>query len=94
MQRRNFKNEFDEELILWCRAVVSYCKKTCTKSTAILSLIKDVDNCKYFVITSWCVYNAFLSLLTYRKAAAVFCDMITKLVNSYGYIYVLLIFAR
>ena len=39
MQRRDFNNEFDEELILWCRAVVSYCKKTCTKSIAILSLI-------------------------------------------------------
>ena len=46
MQRRNLKNEFDEELVLCCKAVVNYCKKTCTKSTSIQSLVKDVDNCE------------------------------------------------
>jgi len=29
MQRPSLKNEFDEELILWSKAVTSYCKKTC-----------------------------------------------------------------
>ena len=55
MQRRGLKNEFDEELVLWFRAVVSYCKKTCTKSTSIQSLIKDVDNCECFVIRSYII---------------------------------------
>ena len=52
MQRPNLKNEFDEELVLWSKAVVSYCKKTCKKSTAIQKLVKDVkdadvDCCKF-----------------------------------------------
>ena len=72
MQRHDFNNEFDEELILWCRAVVSYCKKTCTKSTAILSLIKDVDNCKYFVITSYMFIMLFCHCQHTLIAAAVF----------------------
>ena len=28
-QRPKLKNEFDEELVLWSKAVVGYCKKTC-----------------------------------------------------------------
>jgi len=43
MQRPNLKDEFDEALILWSRAVVIYCKKACMKSAAIQSLVKDVD---------------------------------------------------
>ena len=64
MQRPNLKNEFDEELILWSKAVVSYCKKTCKKSTAIQKLVKDVDvDCKFIKLL--CRQNrvAFLLLV-------------------------------
>lgn len=53
MQNRKLKNEFDEDLVLWCKAIVSYCKKTCTKSTSIQSLLKDVDNCKYIIFVTY-----------------------------------------
>ena len=46
MQRRNLKNEFEEELILLCKAVINYCKKTCTKSASIQSLVNDTENCE------------------------------------------------
>ena len=47
MQRSNLKGEFDEELVLWTKAIVNYCKKTCGRSTAIQKLVKDVDvECK------------------------------------------------
>ena len=53
MQKCNLKNDFDEDLVVWCRVIVSYCKKTCTKSTAIQSLLKDVDNCKYTIFVTY-----------------------------------------
>jgi len=43
MQRPEIKEEFDEEFILWSKAVVNYCKKKCTKTTAIQKLVKDID---------------------------------------------------
>lgn len=47
MQRQELKNEFDEELVLWSKAIVTYCRKTIKKSTSIQKLVKDVDvNCK------------------------------------------------
>ena len=45
------KNEFDEELVLWSKAIVTYCKKTITKSVSIQKLVKDVDvECKFIQI--------------------------------------------
>ena len=41
MQHPNLKHEFDEALA--DNAVVVYCKKACMKSTAIQSLVKDID---------------------------------------------------
>jgi len=43
MQRPEIKEEFDEEFILSSKAVVNYCKKKCTKTTAIQKLVKDID---------------------------------------------------
>ena len=43
MQRPNMKNEFDEALISWTKAIVVYCKKACLHSVAIQSLVKDVN---------------------------------------------------
>lgn len=55
MQRHDLKDEFDEELVLWSRAVVSYCKRACTKSAAIQALVGDVDiDCKLCHVVSWC----------------------------------------
>ena len=49
MQRSNLKDEFDEELILWSKAVVTYCKAACRKMTFVQKLVKDVDmDCKFF----------------------------------------------
>ena len=49
MQRHDLKDGFDEELVLWSKAVVSYCKKTCTRSTAIQALVGDTDiDCKLY----------------------------------------------
>ena len=47
MQRPNLKNEFNQALLLWAKAVVAYCKKACVKSVAIQALVKDVNTeCK------------------------------------------------
>ena len=43
MQRPDIKEELDEKLELWCKSVISYCKKTQKKSTAIQQVIKEVD---------------------------------------------------
>lgn len=51
MQRPNLKDEFDEELVLWTKAVVKYCKRACTRSTAIQKLVKDVDvDCEFTIV--------------------------------------------
>ena len=42
MQWPEIKKEFDEEFILWSKAVITYGKK-CTKTTAIQKLVKDID---------------------------------------------------
>lgn len=42
------KEEFDEELILWSKGVLMYCKQSCLKCTAIQAVVKGTDvNCKY-----------------------------------------------
>lgn len=47
MQRSNLKIEFDEELILWSKAIVTYCKTKFRKMAAIQKIVKDVDvECK------------------------------------------------
>ena len=49
MQNHELKDSFDEEFIKWIKAVITNCKKKCTKSTAIQKLIKDIDvDCKLF----------------------------------------------
>ena len=49
MQNHKLKDSFNEEFIKWSKAVIAYCKKKCTKSIAIQTLIKDIDvNCKLF----------------------------------------------
>jgi len=51
MQRPNLKNEFDEELVFWTKAVVKYCKRACTRLTAIQKIVKNVDvDCKHFLL--------------------------------------------
>ena len=41
------KEELDDEMVLWSKAIIAYCKQSCTKSRAIQSVIKDTDlNCK------------------------------------------------
>ena len=47
MQGKHIKEEFDEQLIIWSKATILYCKNRCTKTTAIQSLVKNVDvHCK------------------------------------------------
>ena len=42
------KEEFDEQLLLWSKAI---CKKKCTTITVIQTLFNDVDTveCEFFV---------------------------------------------
>ena len=48
LQRPDLKNGFDEELILWSKAVIIYCKVACKNMTSIQKLVKDVDmECKF-----------------------------------------------
>jgi len=50
MQKSDLKDLFDEEVILWSKAIVNYCKKKCSKSTAIQKLVKDIDiDCKFLL---------------------------------------------
>lgn len=47
MQRSIMKEEFDDALVYWAKAVIIYAQRNCTKVTAIQSIIKDVDlECK------------------------------------------------
>ena len=46
MQRPSIREEFDEELIVWSKAIVSYCKTTQTKAAAIQSVIDEESECK------------------------------------------------
>ena len=47
------KEEFEEQLLLWSKAILIYCKKTCTTTTAIQTLVKDVDaECELFFDTN------------------------------------------
>ena len=49
MQKPELKDMFEEEFVLWSKAIINYCKKKCTKSTAIQKLVKDIDvDCKFF----------------------------------------------
>ena len=43
MERPDIKEEFDEQLELWCKAAITYCKKTQVKSTAIQRVISGAD---------------------------------------------------
>ena len=43
MQRSNMKEEFDEHLLMWSKAILYYCKKKCKTTTAIQTLVKNVD---------------------------------------------------
>ena len=47
------QEEFDEQLLIWSKAILIYCKKTCTTTTAIQTLVKDVDaECELFFDTN------------------------------------------
>ena len=47
MQDQNIQERFDEELLLWCKAILCYCKDTQKRSTAIQTLVGDGDfDCK------------------------------------------------
>jgi len=50
MQRPDLKEHFDEEFILWSKAVVYYCKKKCTRMSTIQKLVKDMNvECKFYL---------------------------------------------
>ena len=55
------KEEFDEQFLLWSKAILIYCKKICTTTTAIQTLVKDVDaECELFFDTNVSSYaNVF-----------------------------------
>ena len=41
LQREGIREEFDEEIVSWSKAIIGYCRNTQTKSTAIQLVIKD-----------------------------------------------------
>lgn len=49
VQHPELKEQFDEEMILWAKVIVLYCKRSCAKSTAMKSLTGETNvgsNCK------------------------------------------------
>ena len=47
MQRPGIKEDFDDELVLWSKAAINYCKITQKKSSAIQIVVGDTDlDCK------------------------------------------------
>ena len=48
MQRPSMKDEFDNDLDNWAKAIIVYAQRNCTRIAAIQSIAKDVDlECKF-----------------------------------------------
>lgn len=50
MQRLHIKEEFDEVIIPWAKAIMHYCKQSCLKTTSIKKIIEATDfrvSCKF-----------------------------------------------
>jgi len=45
MQRPEIREQFDDELVLWSRAILQYCRATQTQCTAIKKIL-DETSCK------------------------------------------------
>ena len=43
LQRPNIQEDFNEQFLEWCQAIIQYCKETQTSCTAIQSIVKRVD---------------------------------------------------
>ena len=57
MQGPNIREEFDEEYLLWCKAVMTSCKETQNLSTTIQNIIKRT---RLFFIMPVCINNNLL----------------------------------
>lgn len=44
LPRDNMREEFDEELLLWSKSVISYCRKTQKSTTSIQTLVDNIDD--------------------------------------------------
>ena len=53
MQGPNIREEFDEEYLLWCKAVMTYCKETQNLSTTIQNIIKRTR--LFFILLRVCL---------------------------------------
>jgi len=49
MQRPDIRNEFDEELLKWSRAVMNYCRKTQAQCAAIMKIL-DEARCEFLYL--------------------------------------------
>lgn len=60
MQRPSMKEEFDEDFLNWAKAVILYAQRSCTKFTAVQSIVKNVDvECEFYTYT-YCSYICLL----------------------------------
>ena len=58
MQRPEIKEEFDEVIIPWAKAIMFYSKQSCTKTTSIKKIIEATDfkmSCKFLYVN----YNTY-----------------------------------
>jgi len=50
MQRPGIKEEFDEVIIPWSKAIMLHCKQSCMKTTAIKKTVEDFQlSCKFVI---------------------------------------------
>lgn len=53
MQRSEIKEEFDEQIISWAKAIMLYSKQSCMKTTAIKKIVEATDfelNCEFYLV--------------------------------------------
>ena len=43
IQRRNIREEFDDDLLIWSKAIITYCRNTQKRSSAIQLVLGDND---------------------------------------------------
>ena len=43
MQRPNIREEFDDDLLIWSKAIITYCRNTQKRSSAIQLVLSDSD---------------------------------------------------
>ena len=62
------KDEFDDNFINWAKAVIVYSQRNCTKSTAIHSIIKNIDlECKLIHIILFLLFTVTILIFLSQK---------------------------